>query len=199
MVLASNPVASVMRLAARPVGAQRSSFTPLAESTRRMDLTMVVLPTPGPPVMTSTLERQRQADRRLLAVGKLQAAALLDPGQGLVRIDPGPGELAVDEPQQPLGDGPLGPIETCQEHARRFADAVGDDRCHRRVPDRAAVRISSCGTSSKLLGERHQLVGGQSAMALVHGLGQGKGDAGAHPDHGGLLDAELHRRSRRRS
>ena len=29
-------------------------------------------------------------------------------------------------------------------------------------------------------------------MALVHGFGQGKGDAGAHPDHGGLLDAELH-------
>ena len=56
MVLAWNPVASVIRLAARPVGAQRRSFTPLAESTRRMDLTMVVFPTPGPPVMTSTLD-----------------------------------------------------------------------------------------------------------------------------------------------
>ena len=38
---------------------------------------------------------QRQADRGLLALGKLQTAALLDPRQGLVRIDPGPGEFAV--------------------------------------------------------------------------------------------------------
>ena len=57
MVLASMPVASVMRLAARPVGAQRRSFVPLAERMRRIEFTMVVLPTPGPPVMTSTLER----------------------------------------------------------------------------------------------------------------------------------------------
>ncbi len=38
---------------------------------------------------------QRQADRGLLAVGERQAGPLLDPGQGLVRIDPGPRELAV--------------------------------------------------------------------------------------------------------
>ena len=68
------------------------------------------------------LGNQRQADRGLLALGKLQTAALLDPRQGLVRIDPGPGELAVHEPQQPLGDGTLGPVETRQKHARRFAD-----------------------------------------------------------------------------
>jgi hypothetical protein len=30
-------------------------------------------------------------------------------------------------------------------------------------------------------------------MTLVHRLGQGIGDAGTHPDHGGLVDAELHR------
>ena len=57
MVFASMPVVSLMRLAARPVGAQRRSFAPLAERMRRIELTMVVLPTPGPPVMTSTLER----------------------------------------------------------------------------------------------------------------------------------------------
>ena len=57
MVLASMPVASVMRLAARPVGAQSRSLAPLAERMRRIEFTMVVLPTPGPPVMTSTLER----------------------------------------------------------------------------------------------------------------------------------------------
>ena len=56
MVLASKPVASVIRLAARPVGAHSRSLTPFAASMRRMALTMVVLPTPGPPVMTSTLD-----------------------------------------------------------------------------------------------------------------------------------------------
>ena len=56
MVLASKPVASVMRLAARPVGAHSRSLTPFAASMRRMALTIVVLPTPGPPVMTSTLD-----------------------------------------------------------------------------------------------------------------------------------------------
>src|SRR6516225_119069 len=56
MVLASKPVASVMRLAARPVGAHSKSFAPFADRMRRMALTSVVLPTPGPPVMTRTLE-----------------------------------------------------------------------------------------------------------------------------------------------
>ena len=41
-------------------------------------------------------------------------------------------------------------------------------------------------------GERHQFLGGQAAMALVHRFGQRVGDAGAHPDHRRLLDAELH-------
>ena len=56
MVFASRPVASFMRLAARPVGAQSRRLTSFAASMRRMALTMVVLPTPGPPVMTSTLD-----------------------------------------------------------------------------------------------------------------------------------------------
>src|SRR5215471_568366 len=56
MGLASKPVASVMRLAARPVGAHSMSLTPLAARTRRMALTMVVLPTPGPPVITSAFD-----------------------------------------------------------------------------------------------------------------------------------------------
>jgi hypothetical protein len=56
MVLASKPVASIMRLAARPVGAHRRSPTPLAARMRRMPLTIVVLPTPGPPVRIRTLD-----------------------------------------------------------------------------------------------------------------------------------------------
>ena len=52
IVFASIPMDSVIRLAARPVGAQRRQFTPLARTIPKSELTNVVLPTPGPPVMT---------------------------------------------------------------------------------------------------------------------------------------------------
>ena len=54
MVLASWPVASVMRLAARPVGAARETVRPAPCIRRMMQLMTVVLPVPGPPVMTTT-------------------------------------------------------------------------------------------------------------------------------------------------
>ena len=50
-VLASMPQASLMRLAARPVGAA-SAISPLTLSRRMMHLMIVVLPVPGPPVIT---------------------------------------------------------------------------------------------------------------------------------------------------
>ena len=50
------PVASLILLAARPVGAHSRSTIPFADRTRRIALTIVVLPTPGPPVMTTALE-----------------------------------------------------------------------------------------------------------------------------------------------
>ena len=48
------PVVSVSRFAARPVGAHRRHLTPLARRIIRIEFTTVVLPTPGPPVMTTT-------------------------------------------------------------------------------------------------------------------------------------------------
>src|SRR5271170_920847 len=50
--LSLNAVALLIRLAARPVGAQSKSFTPLPVRIRRIELTIVVFPTPGPPVIT---------------------------------------------------------------------------------------------------------------------------------------------------
>src|SRR6266849_5148300 len=55
MVFASRPVASLNRLAARPVGAQTATDTDFAATIVRMDLVSVVLPTPGPPVITMIL------------------------------------------------------------------------------------------------------------------------------------------------
>src|SRR5215831_9933867 len=56
IVFASSPVLSDRRLVARPVGAQSAITTPFARRIFRIELTSVVLPTPGPPVITSTFE-----------------------------------------------------------------------------------------------------------------------------------------------
>ena len=61
MVDASSPVDSASRLAARPVGAQRRARTPFARTTVSTAFTIVVLPTPGPPVMTVTRSRIAEA------------------------------------------------------------------------------------------------------------------------------------------
>ena len=55
MVWAFWPVSSDMRLAARPVGAQRDTRCPECCKSERMAFTVVVLPVPGPPVSTITL------------------------------------------------------------------------------------------------------------------------------------------------
>ena len=54
IVFASKPVVAVSRFAARPVGAHSRHFMPLARRISRIEFTSVVLPTPGPPVMTTT-------------------------------------------------------------------------------------------------------------------------------------------------
>ncbi|CAO3429353.1 hypothetical protein [Azospirillum doebereinerae] len=56
IVLASMPVASVIRLAARPVGAASRTLTDFTVRIFRIDFTRVVFPTPGPPVITMTLD-----------------------------------------------------------------------------------------------------------------------------------------------
>src|SRR5207342_1915873 len=53
-----------MRLAARPVGAHNRISVPFAATIRRMALTMVVLPTPGPPVITVTLDIRADSNGR---------------------------------------------------------------------------------------------------------------------------------------
>jgi hypothetical protein len=45
-------------LGGTPVGAHSNRLTPLAARMRKIELTMVVLPTPGPPVMTSTFDKR---------------------------------------------------------------------------------------------------------------------------------------------
>ena len=55
----------------------------------------------------------------------------------------------------------------------------------------SAVRDQLLRHLQQLARERHELLLGQAAVPLLHGLGEREGDAGAHPDHGRALDAEL--------
>ena len=91
MVFASRPVDSASRLAARPVGAQSSTRSDLARKISMMPRTMVVLPVPGPPVMTSSfcVTASRIASRWLLGegdphlpLGPPMAASTLTAGSG---------------------------------------------------------------------------------------------------------------------
>ena len=50
MVLACAPVASLMRFAARPVGAMRAAVMPKFLRMCKIHFIIVVLPVPGPPV-----------------------------------------------------------------------------------------------------------------------------------------------------
>src|ERR1700693_1034936 len=157
MVLASKPVASVIRLAARPGGAHNKSRTPFAARMRRMALTMVVLPTPGPPVMTSTLETRAS----LMAIAWLSARTsptrCAIHGQRLIGIDPRPRERAIGEPMQPFGNDALGAMKPGQKDTGRFADAIGDDR----APSQLEIE---CGANQlqrhfkKSFRSRHQFV-----------------------------------------
>ena len=56
MVLASTPVASVILLAALPVGAARAIFKPNSSAILSIAFSVVVLPVPGPPVIINNLE-----------------------------------------------------------------------------------------------------------------------------------------------
>jgi hypothetical protein len=66
------------------------------------------LPTPGPPVITTTFEPERDADGLLLAFGKRQFRPLFDPGDRLVGIDQWPRRLPSGPRFQFLGDLPFG-------------------------------------------------------------------------------------------
>src|SRR5262249_42482587 len=190
MVLASKPVASVMRLAARSVGAHSKSFAPFADRMRRMALTRVGLPTPGPPVVTRTLDGSASMTADLWLSANTRPVRCSNPGDRLVRIDPRPGQLAIPKLQQPVGDAALRPVQACQENAESIAHPVGNNRTVGQFEvERSADQILR--DFEELLGKRHELVRGQAAMTFIHRLGQRKGDAGAYPDQGGLIDAEL--------
>ena len=75
--------------------------------------------------------------------------------------------------------------------ARALTNLVGNDVALRQFEiERRSDQLPR--DYEELLGKRHQLIGRQTTMSFIHGLGQCVGDAGANPDHRGFFDAELH-------
>ncbi len=177
-----------MRLAARPWGAQSRRLTPLAARIRRMELTMVVWPTPGPPVMTRTfaIRARRMAATWLSASWRRSSArsrAALD------GIDKGPGQLAGCQLSQALRNHLLGAIETGQK-MQGVSPPCPRSRCLLQVRAQGRSGSGPWGLRASLL-PMAPVPRPAVRSALVHGLGQGIGDPGPDPHHGRLLDAEL--------
>ena len=104
---------------------------------------------------------------------------------------PGPRQRAICQSHQPLGDAALRAVETSQKYTGRIADTIGDHRAllqlkFKRSADKLLWHLK------QLLSKRYQLFDRQSAMSLIHGLGQRVGNPRANPHHGRLLDSELH-------
>ena len=193
MRLGLEPGASPSRLAARPVGAASATSRPWRAKIRRIALTSVVLPTPGPPVITSTFDAQRQ--RASPPAGSPPARARRAPrprGRAFSASIAGQGGRPAASAASRGRDGALGAVEPGEEDA-----ASRRRRCR---PPRAsssssasASSITAAGTSSSSAACAQQLVLGQAAMPFVHRLGERVGDAGACADHRRLLDAEAGR------
>src|SRR5277367_86703 len=195
IVLASTPVASVIRLAARPVGAQSKSFTPLAARIRRIELTIVALPTPGPSVITIAfaLSARRIASLWLSAsCRRLRASTQGTALSGSIHAQ-GSRPFTIRISRSPIDcSARYKPARNVQAVSPGLADLVGDHVAFRQFQ-------FNCGEDQFLrrfqqfFGERNQFVRWQPAVTLVRGLGQRIGNPGPQPDHCGFFDAELHR------
>ena len=134
---------------------------------------MVVLPTPGPPVMTSTLDISASRMAATWLSARVRPVFCSTHGNALSGSMQGQGSVPLASRMQPLGDHLLGPVETGQKHAGRLAHPVGDHAAFRkfqieRRPDQLLRHLE------QFCGQRHQFLRRQAAVTLVHGLGQAR-------------------------
>ena len=129
-------------------------------------MTIVVLPTPGPLVITSAFAVGTPGG--LPASGcraQLQTAALFDPRHSLLFVYPCPGHPGAYDADQPLGDRLLRPVEARQENARGVANFVGDHGAAGSFEFSRAVRINSLAASSNSSARGINWIRRQPAMA----------------------------------
>ena len=174
MVVASMPVVSLSRLAARPVGAQSTTFRPLALKICTIELTSVVLPTPGPPVMTITLDLTASAIASRWAVGQRQPRLLLHPLDRLGHVHRRAGVRAART--APAGSPPAAARRRPAPPGRPAARLFGVDSACQPAPAPAAVlstpwstaaSMISGGISSIFAARSHQAGAGEGAVALL--------------------------------
>ena len=131
-------------------------------------------------------------DGLALACSQLQARSVFHPWDRLGRVDRRPGWTDGHENAQSLSNGLLGPIEAGQEHAAAAFQLVGHD-----VPGLQLQPQCRCdqviGNFQQFGGQHRQLLHRQTAMTLVHRLGQRVTDAGTNPGQSRLLDPDLGR------
>ena len=122
---------------------------------------------------------------------KRQAGLPLDPGQRLAGIDIRPGQLTAHDLQNPFANRPFGPVQAAKEYTGSSGDRVRDDRSLRQFEVQSGLN-QRVWDFQQFDGERRKLLGRQAAMTVIHRLGERIDDARPNPDHGRLLDTELH-------
>ena len=136
------------------------------------------------------LGRHGQPECLHLAVGQMQARLPLDPRDGLGDVDGRPGCVAVGEAAEPLGDTLFSPVEAREKDTAPPVQAICDDV--------AALQFQIEGGADQrrwdlqqLDREGRQLLQGEPAVPLVHGLAEGVADPCPHPDGRRELYTEL--------
>ena len=123
-------------------------------------------------------------ERCLLAVGKRQLRPLLDPRDRLIDVDGGPGRLPDGKRPELFGDFALASVKPGKEYAATAFEIVGNDSAV--VELEAQRRLDQLGWHfEQLFGEGNELLRRQTAMPVVHRLGERVGDPCAHTDQRG--------------
>ena len=190
MVLASARADSDSRLAARPVGAHSSTFPIRPSSSLSRLLTMVVLPTPGPPVNTVTLpwstvsrawrwEGERMAPVSASTRGRAAAASMRPQGGT-------PASRRRRWPATPASAWVEGRQEDRGLAVQGFRHQVGGRGLHLDGPfDRLGRHLQ------ELRGALRQPLPFRGAVSFRRQFPEHVVQGGPHPDHGIGRDAQL--------
>ena len=95
-------------------------------SCRRVVPVLPQLPPQGASCASPKLALEPPSRPRLSS--ESETDTLLDPRQGLLGINPRSRQRAICLSHQPLGNRPLGAMQTRQKYAWNFANSVGDHR-----------------------------------------------------------------------
>ena len=168
--------------------------TPRAPTTARIAFSSVVLPTPGPPVMTRNFDATaRRSASACIARERHRRAAPRPRGWRGRRRSASRARWPAARLRIARRDDPLGRVQAREEHARRGRPPCPRRPSRPRVRARSASRHERFGDVEQLRRAGQQVRERQAAVPVVGRLEQRVADAGARPDHRRLLDAERRR------